>query len=107
MKFDMKTVSVVVGLVLTLSGVIYKSVTAVNATVQQVESNTENILTLAEDVKLNRLKRLHRQALSDYYYWDAQCKKSHTNNDCRERDRAKLRVKNLEQQIEELEKKRR
>lgn len=103
MNFDIKIASAVLAVVLSISGLVYKGITKV----QQVNENTSSIVELSEDVRLNRLKRLHRQALSDYYYWKTECKKNQSVASCRSRDDSFKRVQNLEKQIEDIERKRR
>lgn len=104
---DFKKISTIVTLVVLLSGGAYKGITSVNTTVSQINENTDNIIVLSGDVKLNRLRELHRKALSDYYHWKSECQRTGNTNSCRERDKAKKRVNNLEKQIEELERERR
>lgn len=117
-NMDVKTISVIVGLVLTILTAGYKAKNYVDSKVETVITKIDEVkttYTTKEDsddahdrinkrLTLQELRALHRKALADYYYWDDQCKATHRTSDCRRRDEAHKRVKSLEEQIEELEK---
>lgn len=104
---DLKKISVIIGLVIgltTVSGIIYKGVATVNAKATQIDTNTESIGSLKASVEFDKLCKLYKKALSDYYYWDEECTKTKTRKACEKADEAKRRLDRLEKQIEKAEK---
>lgn len=104
---ELKKYQIILGIIIgstTVAGLGYKSVTSVHSKVTQINTNTEDIKSLEASVELDKLCELYRKALSDYYYWDAECKRTGNQKACEQADKAKRRVDRLEKQIADKEK---
>lgn len=104
---EFKKIGLILGLITgiaTVSGLIYTGITKVNTKVIQIDNNTVNIDTLKASVEFDKLCKLYKKALSDYYYWEEECNKTKTRKACKQSDETKRRLERLEKQIEKAEK---
>jgi len=99
MTWNLKNISILIGLIATLGGAGYHGVVKY----QQIGENTADIRMVEAKDKLDKLCALHRKALADWFHWKAECEKTQNTDACRLAEEAKRRVDRLEKQIQKLE----